>query len=223
MKSIQKSKLFKGLLVVASVSVIITTGSAQVITKSPDQGAFWQPLHPNGGTYVYADSFVAPGNDTVVSLGTWLNTQTYDPTTAVTFQVWGSIFNNAVNGPDSGNLLATTTGITGMNGSLSFYSAPTTSSLILTSGDTYWFVATVVGAAGEGVFQVGGHTQNSEGITDNGTFWYSNDPLGKAFDGEAKTPEMAFQVNLAAVPEPETFSLVLGGLASLVAFCRKQS
>lgn len=191
----------------ATVTTMFTNGyvHASFITKSPDIGNYWNPLSVPNGTYVYANSFVPQQNSTVVSLGTWLNTFSFDANTAVRFQVWGSVGNNAASGPDYANVLATTAAITGMNGPLSFYSGLTPGSLSLTAGDTYWFSATVVGSSGNGGYQVGGHTQNSGGITDNGTFWYSNDPNGQIFDGQRLTPEMAFEVELAAVPEPSTY------------------
>jgi hypothetical protein len=62
-----------------------------------------------------------------------------------------------------------------------------------------------------GEFSVGGHTQNSGGIVDNGTFWFSNDPAGAIFDGQNLTPEIAFTVTLRPttdVPEPATLALL---------------
>jgi len=46
--------------------------AAQTVTKSPDLGTYWHPLSSTG-TYVYADSFVAPANGTVSDIGTWLS------------------------------------------------------------------------------------------------------------------------------------------------------
>ena len=199
----------------AAAVAMLMSGSAYatLITKSPDLGSYWWPLSAAGGTYVYSDSFVAPQSGVVTSLGTWLDTQISDAATAVKFQVWGSVGNNAANGPDYANVLATTTGISGMSGPLSFYSGATPSSLLLTGGDTYWFSATVVGAAGNGQYQVGGHTQNSV-YSDNGTFWFSNDKAGQNFDGQHLTPEMAFQVEMTPVPEPSTY--ITGAMLALV-------
>jgi hypothetical protein len=59
----------------------------------------------------------------------------------------------------------------------------------------------VVGEAGTGQYQVGGHTQNSQ-HQDNCTFWYSNDPNGVFFDGQNLTPEMAFTLTIDDVPVP---------------------
>jgi hypothetical protein len=86
----------------------------------------------------------------------------------------------------------------------------------LVADATYWFAASTVGLGGTGEFNVGGHTQNSGGIVDNGTFWYSNDSTGIDFDGQALTPEMAFTVNISSasveVPEPEALVLLALGL-----------
>jgi hypothetical protein len=184
---------------------------AVTVTKDPDQGAFWHPLSPNGGTYVYADSFVAPISGTVSSLGTWLTDQGSGGTD-VRFQILGSLSGNVSLGPDVSNVLATTAVQSGLTGPLTFYSAATLGgSTPIVGGQTYWFAANVIGLSGPGDFQVGAHTQNSEGITDNGTFWYSNDPTGSVFDGKMLTPEMAFSVTV--VPEPS--AIVLAVLASL--------
>jgi hypothetical protein len=81
------------------------------------------------------------------------------------------------------------------------------SSGILTAGVQYWFAANVIGLTADARIKVGGHTQNSGGINDNGTFWFSNDPTGINFDGQGLTPEMAFRVELEPVPEPTTLLL----------------
>ena len=58
------SKSFFVALLIAGASV----ASAQLISKDPDIGNWWYPLS-SGGTYVYADSFVAPSNAVVTSQG----------------------------------------------------------------------------------------------------------------------------------------------------------
>lgn len=177
------------------------------ITKTPDLGAFWNPLSP-GGTYVYANSFVAPVTGTVTSLGLWMNTMIEDASTAVTLQVWGGTI---LDGPDYAQVLASTAGVSGMSGPLALYTANTISSSVLTAGQTYWFAATAVGASGSGRYQVGAHTPNSVYL-DNGTFWYSNDPAGHNFDGQSLVPEMAFKVVMGegnAVPDGGATALLL--------------
>jgi hypothetical protein len=178
------------------------------ITKTPDLGTFWNPLSPAGGTYVYANSFVAPVTGAVTSLGLWMNTMVEDATTAVTLQVWGGTI---VDGPDYAQVLASTAGVSGMSGPLALYTASTISSSVLTAGQTYWFAATAVGASGSGRYQVGGHTPNSIYV-DNGTFWYSNNPSGQTFDGQRLVPEMAFKVVMGegnAVPDGGATALLL--------------
>jgi hypothetical protein len=91
-----------------------------------------------------------------------------------------------------------------------------TSSADLTLGDTYFVAADVLGLSGGGELRVGGHTQNSGGILDNGTHWNSYDPEGITFQ-PAVTPEMAFTVTLSpgAVPEPETWTMIALGFAGI--------
>lgn len=221
----------KQLKTLATVTATVVTGlclqvaaHAATITKAPDRGPYWHPLSTHG-TYVYADSFVAPVNGVVTSLGTWLNTESYDASTTLKFQVWGSVGGNAVNGPDWNQVLATTAPISGFSGGLTLYSGSPTLSSSLIAGNTYWFAATAVGSTGSGSYQVGGHTQNSGSIVDNGTFWYSNDSAGHNFDGRRLTPEMAFTVSMgpsASVPEAGWTALMLGiGMLALVGLKRE--
>jgi len=181
------------------VLVVVWSGfaSAQVvITKPPDLGDTWQPLSPDGGTYVYADSFELTGPDAApTELGTWLLEVTA-PAPPVRFEIWGEAVGG---GPDAGNVLATTGTLSpAADGTLTFFSAPVIGTpAVLSSGTRYWFAATVVGESGTGEYRLGGHTQNSVYV-DNGTFWYSNDPAGVSFDGQNLTPEIAFEVTLGA-------------------------
>jgi hypothetical protein len=147
------------------------------------------------GTYVYADSFLAPSNGLPTVLGTWLSDQGNPVTFPVRFEIWSA---TGGGGPDPTSVLATTGSIGPFTtaGSLNFFSAPVTGTFgTLSSGTRYFFVITAVGESGGGQYQVGGHTQNSV-YQDNGTFWYSNDPAGVNFDGQNLTPEMAFSVTI---------------------------
>jgi hypothetical protein len=192
------------------VAVALLGGAAQAQTtvlKSPDLGLFWGNLSPNGGTYVYADCFVAPAGADVFAqdLGAWLNVNTAPPP-SVRFEIWGN-----GTGPDAGTILATTGSLSPNPSGLEFISAPVLSGAqALVPGTTYWFIATVVGESGTGAYGVGGHTQNSQ-QNDNCTFWYANDPAGIVFDGQNLTPEMAFSFDLASTPVPvELMSFSVG-------------
>jgi hypothetical protein len=193
-------------VVLVFCALLLVGGSAfaqLLISKPPDMGEYWGSMSPTGGTYVYADSFVNSGPDAEPTvLGTWL-LESVAPAPPIRFEVWGEA---AGGGPDASAVLATTGTLSpAATGTLTFFSAPVTGTpSTLMAGQRYWFVATCVGEAGTGRYRTGGHTQNSV-YSDNGTFWYSNDPAGIVFDGQNLTPEMPFEVTLgefAAVNVP---------------------
>jgi len=214
-------KIRKFLTTFAAFALIATSASAATVTKSPNQGDNWSPLS-NGGTYIYANSFVAPTSGSVTGLGTWLNSRGSQGSDLV-FQIFGSIGGNSSNGPDSSIVYATSGVLSGLTlNSLTFVDGGSISSLIsLLAGETYWFAASTVNlGGGSGRYNVGGHTQNSEGIVDGGSFWYSNDRTGVNFDGRGLTPEMAFSVTIGdnqQVPEPGSLALLSIALLGAVA------
>lgn len=193
--------------------------SAGIIEKAPDLGNYWNPLSSTG-TYVYANSFVAEETGTVALLGLWLN----GGSSNLVFMVLDSVGGNSAQGPSIGNVLATTATVAGQfYGALTYVEASAISSVVLNAGSTYWFAASTIGLGGQGGYNVGGHTQNSGGISDSGTFWYSNDPTGASFDGRNLTPEMAFRVTANAVPEPASIALLSIGLIGLGALRRRNN
>jgi hypothetical protein len=186
--------------------------SAGTIDKQPDQGTYWHTVGAgSSNTKVYADSFIAPasGDLSLQSLGIWLQ----GGGSELKFQILADDGNK----PNGGSVLSSSAVFSGNYGSLSLVTMPM-SSLMLVPGQRYWAAASGVGLTPGTGYYVGGHTQNSGGIVDNGTFWYSNAADGLSFDGQGLTPEMAYQVNLTAAPVPEPASmaaLALGGCAVL--------
>ena len=192
--------------------------SADTLIKAPDLGNYWHPLS-SVGTYTYANSFVASTSGLVTELGTWLK----GGSSNLKFEILGSVSGLVGNGPDAGNVLASSSVLSVNYADLTFVDVTSgISSAQLTAGQTYWFAATTVGLGGAGSYNVGGHTQNSAGIVDNGTFWFSNDPTGVNFGGKKFTPEMAFSVSISAVPEPETYAMLLAGLGVMGAVARRR-
>jgi hypothetical protein len=203
------------LKVLASLLLMVTASMAANanVVKQPDLGTYWSPLYPDGGTYIYANSFVADASGTDSNLGFWAANGGGAGKAQVVLGIYGSGAS-----PDSTNVLARTGVINlTLTGSLQFFDAATLFSSNLSSGTQYWFAADVIGLTADTPIQVGGHTRNSGGIVDNGTFWYSNDPTGTHFDGSNLNPEMAFSVETQVnqVPEPNGVALFGLGLAAI--------
>lgn len=189
------------------------------VIKLPDLGDYWHPLSNQGGTYVYADSFVAPISGTVSGMGLWLDGGAPD----IQLRILDSIGGDPTLGPDSSALLASSMVLPGQTFSTLTFSGASAifSPTMLVAGHTYWFAAAAVG--GQGAYTVGAHTQNSGGIVDNGTFWFSNDPAGVLFDGRNLTPEMAFEVGITPVPEPTEYAMLGVGLGLLGFTARRRT
>lgn len=190
-----------------------SASAAVIVDKTPDLGPYWQPLDgtPNG-TYVYTDSFVFTG-----ATGTLLDTvgvyllSLGGAGTPFRYEVYAD---NA-NAPNPASVLGTSGYMQDANTTLHLDTATLLSPFALTNGSRYWIAASTVGQPSQGAYQFGGHTQNSI-YADNGTFWFSNDPAGLAFDGQRLTPEIAIyaaSVGIAAVPVPEPATLALVSVA----------
>lgn len=166
-----------------------------IVEKRPDLGPYWQPLSgTHGGSYVYADSFVAPRAGVPTALGTWLMSATAE----VELEIVAD--RGKGEGPDASVVLARTGRFSATGGivELAYVEAPVLAGAHrLQPGRVYWFAASTVGAAKAGAFQVGGHTRNSAGIHDDGTFWWSEDPAGLVFSGKNRSPELAFKAAFA--------------------------
>lgn len=177
-------------------AVSVTTATTVTLTKAADLGAFWQPLggQPNG-SYIYADSFVAPANATLpTSLGSWLLVANG---TAVQLEYRIVADNHGL--PAYTNVLASSGlfSYTGTGHLDQVPHAPTGTPTRLTAGSHYWFVITTAATNYTGSIQVGGHTQNSGGISDNGVFQYSESTTAATWASAGLTPEMAYQVVLS--------------------------
>jgi hypothetical protein len=200
-------------MLAVALGSVAAPASAATITKSPDLGPYWHQLG-EGSNFIFANSFVATISGPVTDIGIWLINSAGDTSAQpIAFNVFGSTDGR----PDGENILATTGPmILDVTNTLSLFDEKVTSSADLTLGDTYFVAADVLGLSGGGELQVGGHTQNSEGILDNGTSWNSYDPQGITFQNGV-APEMAFTVTLSpgAVPEPETWTMMALGFAGL--------
>lgn len=207
------NKFIAATLLTASGALFLAGAAhATTLTKSPDLGTYWGQLSSKG-SYVYADSFIAPVTGTVTDLGMWLK----GGSSSLVFEILA----DSSNSPNGASVLATTAAMSFNLGALTFEHAAPTSSATLIAGQEYWFAGSTVGLAGSGGYSTGGHTQNSEGISDNGTFWFSNDAMGVSFDGKKFTPEMAFSVSINEVPEPTSMALLGAGVVFLGAMRRK--
>ncbi len=183
-------------LALALGAALAPAAHAITITKTNNAADQWGSLNASSGSYVFADSFVAPaGTDVPATLGTWLKLLSGTPQ-SVRLEIWGDN-----GGPDHSAILATTGSVTPTEtSSFNFTSfAVTSSPAALTPGTKYWFVITVVGEPSSGAYLAAAkHTQNSV-YHDNGVFDASNDSSGVTFGFVNQTPEMAFQVGLSDV------------------------
>lgn len=208
----------------ACMSLALDVSAAVIVDKIPDVGDFWQPLDGNpNGTYVYADSFVFTGTTGTLleTVGIYLRNQFGGAGTPFRFEVYA----DNGNAPDPTSVLGVTNYQQVANTTLSLVTDALLAPISLVNSTQYWIAASVVGQASQGSYQMGGHTQNSI-YPDNGTFWYSNDPAGLAFDGQGLTPEIGIYAEsgaAAAVPEPSSLALVCISFGVVGLLCRRNA
>jgi len=183
---------------------------ADTVVKDPDDPS-GAAILGTGYSYTYANSFIAPNDGVVTELGVWLRSGSAG---RVRFEVYESLGGDPLLGPDATALLARSPVATGYYPTLSFvdFTSGITSFGGLLAGNTYWVAATVVGLCGCTEYNVAGHVQNSDGIVDNGQFWWSDDPAGRVFKGNWPGDEMAFSVTVSPVPEPAAWAMLPLGL-----------
>jgi len=196
-----------------------------IIEKDPNDGLY---AGLGGGvSSIYADSFIFTGTTgtTLDTLGVWLlggaDTSTLD------FELMADTGSDA---PDPTNIL-TSSGAVSFNVTSLTLETETVTPVSLTNGVEYWVAIAVVSP--DGAYSLAQHTQNTEGIDDDGTFWYSNDPTEQTFARSFAT-EMAIYAadsqsdgsggsgglggtgsSPTATPEPATWGCMLVGLGAL--------
>ena len=137
-----------------------------IVEKDPNAGVYAGLGH---GSYIYANSFIFNGTTgtTLDTLGVWLLGGS--DTSTLIFELL------ADTGPDSPDLTQVLTSSIADSFALTSLTLETeaVTPYALTNGMEYWvaIVATGTGSA----YSLAQHQQNSEGINDNGTVWYSND------------------------------------------------
>jgi len=207
------------LALAATLGAAPPAAHAGTVVKPPD-GPGIAALGSNFSS-VYANSFVAPNDGNVTEMGVWLRNV---PDSQVRFEVYDSPGGDPGLGPDSTRLLARSPVDGGTYADFTFvdFDHGITDFGTLAAGHTYWLAATVVGLGDSGAYAVATHTQNTGGIVDNGTFWWSNDPAGRVFEGPWAPPlEIAFSVTVSPVPEPGALAMLALGLPLLAARARR--
>ena len=212
------SRLKYGLLACTLGLLALPASAAVVVDKTPDLGTFWGTFDGDPfGTYVYANSFTLISAASIDTIGAYISSNSGVPESLFRYELWADLGG----APDPTAVLAFTDYRSVSSNALVLDTGLLNNTIALTAGIQYWIIASAVGqsSAGSG-YSVGGHTQGADG----GTFWYSNDPAGQAFDGQGFTSEMAIFASLEAAPtpEPSTFILLALPIAGL-AFRRRRS
>lgn len=198
------------LLLLAALLAASAPSRADTVVKDPDH-PYGAAILGTGFSYVYANSFVAPNDGEVTEIGVWLRGSSAGK---VRFEVYDSLGGDPALGPDAQALLARSPVATGYYRDLSFvdFTSGISSFGELVGGRTYWVAASVVDLCGCARYNVAGHLQNTDGIVDNGQFWWSDDPAGLVFKGNWPGDEMAFSVTVSPVPEPASYAMLALGL-----------
>ncbi|RYG22374.1 hypothetical protein EON82_17300, partial [bacterium] len=133
-------------LVASFILVAASVASAGTVDKQPDLGSYWHHVGSTG-TYVYANSFIAPSSTelSVESLGIWLQ----GGSSELKFQILADNGNK----PNGGSILSTSAVSSGSYGSLTLVTLPM-SSLTLVAGQRYWAAVSAVGLGGSGGYYV---------------------------------------------------------------------
>lgn len=192
------------------VLALANPASAWLVDKQPDLGGTWRPFGTaQGAIPIWADSFVFEGgaDNRVSMMGVYLRKVADE---APTFRL--QLLADAGNAPSGTVLLQSGFMLTNSN-TLERISAGFGGSVTLTQGRRYWVAVNAVGGGGGGAYELGGHTQNSGGIVDDGTLWYSSAGDLSNWDGQRLTPEMAIVVG--TVPEPASLMALGLGLLAL--------
>lgn len=214
-------RIISRLLMVAALAAAPLASHAGTVVKDVDD-PLGTAILGTGFSTIYANSFVAPNDGVVTEMGVWLRNSLPG---AIRFQVYESLDDDVALGPDSTRVLPSSPVDTGAHPDLAFvdFDGCITDLGSLVGGHTYWLAATVVGLDSNATYNNAMHIPNTDGIVDNGTFMWSDDPAGLFFKGPFSEPfEMAFSVTVSPVPEPAGLAMLAFGLPLVALGARRR-